>query len=94
LDNACSLPWASKKSGPIGTSEPTSRHYADLLEDLFLLRQLQPWHANLKKRQIKAPKIYFRDSGLLHYLLGIKTLKDLLEHPRCGAGNTINAYSN
>lgn len=69
----------------LATSEATSRHYADLLEDLFLLRQLQPWHANLKKRQIKAPKMYLRDSGLLHYLLGIKTLKGLLEHPCCGA---------
>jgi uncharacterized protein len=69
----------------LGTTEMTARHYADLLEDLFMLRQLQPWHANLKKRQVKAPKIYLRDSGLFHYLLGIRTLKDLLEHPRSGA---------
>jgi predicted AAA+ superfamily ATPase len=69
----------------LATTEPVSRHYADLLEDLFMVRQLQPWHANLKKRQIKAPKMYLRDSGLLHYLFGIKNLKELLEHPRCGA---------
>jgi predicted AAA+ superfamily ATPase len=69
----------------LSTSEATARHYADLLEDLFMLRQLQPWHANLKKRQIKAPKLYLRDTGLLHYFLGVKTLKQLLEHPSCGA---------
>jgi uncharacterized protein len=69
----------------LSTSEKTSGHYIDLLEDLFMIRQLQPWHANLKKRQVKAPKIYLRDSGLLHYLMNIKTEKDLLEHPRCGA---------
>jgi predicted AAA+ superfamily ATPase len=44
-----------------------------------------PWHANLKKRQVKAPKVYFRDMGLLHCLLGIRSEKDLLTHPKCGA---------
>jgi len=50
-----------------------------------MVRQLQPWHENLRKRQVKAPKIYFRDCGLLHSLLGIKTLPGLLAHPFCGA---------
>jgi uncharacterized protein len=50
-----------------------------------MIRQLQPWHANLNKRQVKAPKIYFRDTGLLHYFLGIRTERDLLTHPKCGA---------
>ena len=47
------------------------RHYLDLLTDAYMIRQLQPWHANLRKRQVKAPKVYVRDTGLLHQLLGI-----------------------
>ena len=50
-----------------------------------MVRQLRPWFANLRKRQVKAPKIYFRDSGLLHQLLGIATERGLLTHPRVGA---------
>ena len=50
-----------------------------------MVRVLQPWHANLKKRQIKAPKVYFHDSGLLHYLLGIRSDLDLQNHPKSGA---------
>ena len=50
-----------------------------------MVRQLQPWHENLKKRQVKSPKVYFRDSGLLHQLLGIRTPDDFLCHPKCGA---------
>jgi hypothetical protein len=50
-----------------------------------MLRQLQPWHANLGKRQVKAPKLYFRDSGLLHALLGIGDFDALMAHPRSGA---------
>jgi uncharacterized protein len=69
----------------LGVSEPTVRRYLDLLTGLFMVRQLQPWHENLKKRQVKAPKIYLRDSGLLHQLLGIGTDRDLLAHPKCGA---------
>ncbi len=59
--------------------------YLDLLEGLYLVRALQPWHANLKKRQVKSPKIYLRDSGLLHHLLGVRTERDLQVHPRVGA---------
>ena len=50
-----------------------------------MLRVLQPWHTNIQKRQVKSPKVYFRDSGLLHYLLGIKSELDLYNHPKSGA---------
>jgi hypothetical protein len=63
----------------------TVRRYLDLLTDALMVRQLQPWHANLAKRQVKAPKIYLRDSGLLHRLLGINDERSLLTHPRLGA---------
>jgi uncharacterized protein len=69
----------------LGISESSVRRYLDLLSDIFMIRQLQPWHANLKKRQVKAPKIYFRDTGILHYLLGIRSETDLLKNPKCGA---------
>ena len=57
----------------------------DLLTGVFMVRQLQPWHENLAKRQIKAPKVYVRDSGLLHHLLGVRTERDLLSHPKSGS---------
>lgn len=69
----------------LGISEPTIRHYLDLFAGMFLIRQLAPWHANIKKRQVKSPKVYFRDSGILHQLLGIGTARDLLTHPKCGS---------
>lgn len=69
----------------LAISEASSRRYIDLLSELFMIRQLQPWHANLKKRQVKSPKLYFRDPGLLHNLLGIRTEKELLTHPKLGA---------
>ena len=69
----------------LGISEVTVRRYLDILEGVFMLRVLQPWHANVQKRQVKSPKIYFRDSGLLHYLLGIKNEVDLYNHPKSGA---------
>jgi hypothetical protein len=76
---------ASEPARSLGASEPTVRKYLDILTGVFMIRQIQPWHANIRKRQVKAPKIYFRDSGLLHQLLGIKTEKELLNHPKCGA---------
>jgi uncharacterized protein len=76
---------AAEPARSLGISEPTVRRYLDVLTQTFMLRQLQPWHANLGKRQVKAPKIYFRDSGLLHALLGIGDLDALLSHPRSGA---------
>jgi len=76
---------AAEPARAMGVSESTTRRYLDLLTDAFMVRQLQPWHANLRKRQVKAPKIYVRDSGVLHQLLGIHTDRDLLTHPKCGA---------
>jgi len=69
----------------LGVSESTTRRYLDLLTDAFMIRQLQPYHVNLKKRQVKSPKIYIRDSGLLHQLLGIDSMKNLFSHPKVGA---------
>lgn len=76
---------AAEPARSLGISESSVRRYLDLLTDVFMVRQLRPWHANLKKRQVKAPKIYLRDSGILHYLLGIKSTRDLLSHPKSGA---------
>ena len=76
---------AAEPARAMGVSESTARRHLDLLTDAFVVRQLHPWHANIAKRQVKAPKIYIRDTGLLHYLLGIGTQKDLLRHPKVGA---------
>ena len=76
---------AAEPARSLGVSEPTARRYLDILSGVFMVRQLQPWHVNVKKRQVKAPKIYLRDTGLLHQLLGIRSEKDLLTHPKCGA---------
>jgi hypothetical protein len=78
--------WNAAEAGrALEVSQTTARRYVDLLQDLFMVRQLQPWYANLSKRQVKSPKIYLRDSGLLHYLLGIRTEQELAIHPRNGA---------
>ena len=69
----------------LGVSEPTIRRYLDVLTHVFMVRQLRPWHANLMKRQVKSPKVYIRDTGLLHQLLGIRSAADLLRHPKAGA---------
>lgn len=69
----------------LGVNESTARRYLDLMDGLYMVRQLMPWHANLKKRQVKAPKVYFRDAGILHCLLGIRSEKELFTHPKCGA---------
>ena len=76
---------AADPARSLGVSEPTVRRYLDVLSSLYMVRQLQPWHENLAKRQVKAPKVYVRDSGLLHALLGISTERALLAHPKCGA---------
>jgi len=76
---------AAEAARSLGVSEPTARRYLDLMTGLFLARQLQPWHENLKKRQVKAPKVYVRDSGLLHALLGLASERELLSHPKVGA---------
>jgi predicted AAA+ superfamily ATPase len=69
----------------LGTSEHTVRRYLDLLTGAFVIRQLQPWFENLSKRQYKSPKVYVRDSGLLHALLSVETDNDLAGHPKFGA---------
>jgi len=69
----------------LGVGPATARRYLDLLTDALMIRQLQPWHANLKKRQVKSPKVLVRDSGVLHALLGAGTEKELLSHPKVGA---------
>lgn len=76
---------AAETARSLGVSEATTRRYLDVLEGLFMVRRLSPWFANLKKRQVRSPKIYIRDTGLLHALLGIRSEKDLLSHPKSGA---------
>ena len=76
---------AAEPAKALGVSASTTRRYLDLLTDALMIRQVQPWHANLGKRQVKSPKIYIRDSGLLHQLLGIDGEKSLLSHPKLGA---------
>ena len=75
---------ASKLAANLSTSSPTISKYLDLLADLLLVRRLQPYHSNLGKRQVKSPKTYIRDSGLLHALLGIETYDDLASNPIIG----------
>jgi predicted AAA+ superfamily ATPase len=78
------LNW-SELGRSMGVSDATARRYADLLTGTLMIRQLRPWHENIGKRQVKSPKLYFRDSGLLHLLLGIRTFEELEVHPRVGA---------
>jgi len=75
---------ASTLASSMGVSIPTIKHYLDILEGTFILRQLKPFHTNTKKRLIKSPKVYIRDSGLIHCLLGIESYNDLLGHPALG----------
>ncbi|MGQ0680282.1 MAG: ATP-binding protein [Actinomycetota bacterium] len=76
---------AAEPARALGVNPSTSRRYLDLLTDALMVRQLQPWHANLGKRQVRSPKVYVRDSGLLHQLFGMGTEKELLSHPKLGA---------
>ena len=69
----------------LAVSESTVRRYLDLLTGVFMLRQLPPWFENLSKRQVKAPKVFVRDSGLLHALLGVANQRNLELHPKVGA---------
>ncbi len=75
----------SELARSLGTSEPTARRYLDILCGTYVVRQLPPWFENLKKRQVKSPKIYIRDSGILHALLGIPDPENLESHPKLGA---------
>jgi uncharacterized protein len=78
--------WNSSEiAGAMGMSDKTMRQYLDILSGAILVRQLQPWFENVGKRQVKAPKIYFRDTGLLHLLLEIPDARALDRHPKIGA---------
>jgi predicted AAA+ superfamily ATPase len=76
---------AAQFARSLGTSEITARRYLDILAGAYVVRVLPPWYVNLRKRQIKAPKVYVRDSGLLHALLQLQTLADIQSHPKLGA---------
>jgi len=69
----------------IDVSQKSVRRYVDALTDALVVRQLQPWHANIDKRQVKSPRVFIRDSGLLHRLLGLGSQLDLERHPKLGA---------
>lgn len=69
----------------LGASENTARRYLDLLSGAWAIRQLQPWFENIGKRQVRSPKVYVQDSGLLHALLDLETHEDLMGHPKAGA---------
>ena len=75
----------SELARSIGSSEPTARRYLDILSGTYVVRQLPPWFENLKKRQVKSPKVYIRDSGICHSLLGIQNREDLQANPKLGA---------
>ncbi|MBI1787559.1 MAG: ATP-binding protein [Acidobacteria bacterium] len=69
----------------LGIADTTVRRYLDILSGTFMIRQLAPWYENISKRQVRAPKIYFRDSGILHSFLGVDGYAELLAHPKLGA---------
>ena len=75
----------SDLSRSLGVTSPTVRRYVDILESTFVVRKLAPWFENVSRRQVKAPKIYLRDSGILHYLLNLSDLASLESYPRLGA---------
>lgn len=76
---------ASDLGRSLGLTDHTIRKYLDILVGTFMMRSLQPWFENISKRQVKSPKIYFRDSGILHTLLGLNSQKDIENHPKLGA---------
>ena len=78
--------WNGAEFGrAFGVSHTTVRRYLDLLTSVFVVRQLQPWHENIAKRQVRSPKVYIQDSGILHALLGLASREDLVSHPKVGA---------
>ena len=78
--------WNGAELGrAFGVAHTTVRRYLDLLTSVFMVRQLQPWHENIAKRQVRSPKVFISDSGLLHALLGLTTREDVLSHPTVGA---------
>lgn len=76
---------ASEIGKSLGLNHKTIRNYTDILTGTFMLREIPSWFENISKRQVKSPKIYFRDSGILHYLLNISNDENLYHHPKLGA---------
>jgi hypothetical protein len=76
---------AAEFARSLGSAENTARKYLDILSGSYMVRVLPPWYENLKKRQVKAPKVYIRDSGILHALLQIGSISELQGHPKLGA---------
>jgi len=76
---------ASELGRSLGVSDHTVRKYLDLLVGTFMMRHLSPWFENISKRQVKSPKVYFRDTGILHALLGLTNQEDIERHPKLGA---------
>jgi hypothetical protein len=76
---------AAEFARSLGNSEAAARNYLDILSGSYMVRQLPPWFENMKKRQVKSPKIYIRDSGILHTLLSLSSFDDILGHPKLGA---------
>jgi uncharacterized protein len=76
---------ASELGKSMGVADTTVSRYLDILTGTFMVRRLSPWFENIKKRQIKAPKIYLRDSGILHRLIGIPNMEQMVTHPKLGA---------
>ena len=78
--------WNGAEFGrAFGVSHATVRRYLDLLTSVFVVRQLQPWFENISKRQVRSPKVYIGDSGILHALLGLTGRTDVVSHPKVGA---------
>ena len=78
--------WNGAEFGrAFGVAHTTVRRYLDLLTSVFVVRQLPPWHENVRKRQVRSPKVYVADSGILHALLGLSTREAVLSHPKVGA---------
>lgn len=76
---------SSELARSLGVSDKTVTRYLDILEGTFMAWRLRPWHENVGKREVKAPKVYLEDTGILHSLLQIRDERDLLAHPKCGA---------
>ncbi len=86
LANSHGQIWnAAPIASSLGISEPTVRKYLDIFTGVFMVRQLQPWYANIKKRQVKSPKVYIRDTGILNSFLELKSEAEILRHPSYGA---------
>lgn len=86
LANSHGRIWnAAPIAASLGISEPTVRKYLDIFTGVFMVRQLHPWYVNIKKRQVKSPKVYIRDTGILNSFLELETEAEILRHPTCGA---------